>query len=191
MASYHIHIKGIVQGVGFRPHIYRLAKSMGILGTVNNNADGVHILATAEEEKLKKFFRFIINDPPPNALITFHQAELIKPLHFEDFHIIHSQSDHQPDLMITPDFGICHDCSRELFDKTSRRFHYPFITCTNCGPRYSIITNLPYDRESTTMDAFEQCYRCRAEYFDPANRRYYSQSNSCPDCGIEMFFVML
>lgn len=186
MQSWHIHISGMVQGVGFRPHVYRLAEEMKIKGTVSNSTNGVHITATAEETILKQFYKKLIHQPPANAIITHHDAGIIALHPFNEFSIIESEEHQHPELMITPDFGLCEDCRTELFDKKNRRYHYPFITCTKCGPRYSIITSLPYDRPYTTMDEYEQCWHCKEEYHHPLHRRYYSQTNSCEDCGISM-----
>lgn len=187
MTTFHIHIKGLVQGVGFRPYVYRLAKQYGIKGWVNNSSNGVHIMASAEAGQLEKFYNEVLADPPANAIITYSNADKVPGQQFNEFYIQASGHDKQPDLLIPPDFGLCDECRQELFDPTSRRYRYPFITCTNCGPRYSIITGLPYDRASTTMEPFDQCWRCRDEFHDPANRRYFSQTNSCPDCGIPMY----
>ncbi|MGV3530351.1 MAG: carbamoyltransferase HypF [Flavisolibacter sp.] len=189
MATYHIHIKGLVQGVGFRPHVYRLARQMKVTGWVNNTTNGVHIMATADEELLEKFYRDVVDHPPPNARIKEHHAELVSPQEFLEFHIQTSENSRTPDLWVTPDFGLCERCRNDLFDEKNRRYRYPFTTCTDCGPRYSIIEALPYDREQTTMAPYEQCWKCREEYHDPANRRYFSQTNSCEDCGIPMKLI--
>ena len=186
MQSWHIHISGMVQGVGFRPHVYRLALEMKIKGTVSNSTNGVHITATAEEAVLKKFYKTLIDHPPANAIITHHDAGLIILQSFNEFRIRESEEHQPPELMITPDFGLCDECRAELFNQKNRRYHYPFITCTKCGPRYSIITSLPYDRPNTTMEEYEQCWQCKEEYHNPLHRRYYSQTNSCEDCGIPM-----
>ncbi len=186
MQSWHIHISGMVQGVGFRPHVYRLAEEMKIKGTVSNTTNGVHIIATAEETLLKEFYKTLIDHPPANAIITHHDAGLIALQQFKEFSIRESEEHQHPELMITTDFGLCEECRSELFDQKNRRYHYPFITCTKCGPRYSIITSLPYDRPNTTMEEYEQCWQCKEEYHNPLHRRYYSQTNSCEDCGIPM-----
>lgn len=186
MQSWHIHIGGMVQGVGFRPHVYRLAQEMNIKGTVSNTTNGVHITATAEETNLKSFYKNLIDHPPSNAIITHHDAGLIPLQQFNEFSIRESEEHQHPELMITPDFGLCEECRSELFDEKNRRYHYPFITCTQCGPRYSIITSLPYDRPNTTMEEYEQCWQCKNEYHNPLHRRYYSQTNSCEECGIPM-----
>ena len=186
MQSWHIHISGMVQGLGFRPYVYRLAEELKLKGTVSNSTNGVHITATAEETILKQFYKKLINHPPANAIITHHDAEIIPLQQFNEFSIRESEEHQHPALMITPDFGLCEECRRELFDQKNRRYQYPFITCTKCGPRYSIITSLPYDRPNTTMEEYEQCWQCREEYHNPLHRRYYSQTNSCEECGIPM-----
>ena len=184
--TWHIHIGGLVQGVGFRPHVYRLALLMDIKGWINNTYDGVHIVITTDQQKAEKFYHEIISNPPSNAVITKKKMELIQDMEFNDFRIVRSEHHHQPEMMVTPDFGICPQCRAELHDPGNPRYHYPFITCTQCGPRYSIIRQLPYDREHTTMDPFPMCWHCKQEYHDPLNPRYFSQTNSCPQCGIPM-----
>jgi hydrogenase maturation protein HypF len=186
LQTWHIHISGLVQGVGFRPHVFRLALQQQIKGTVCNTTNGVHIYASAEEEALKTFYHSLITDPPQHAVITHHHAEVIAPQQFQEFHIIESEESVVPELLLTPDFAMCNDCRAELADPNNRRYHYPFITCTHCGPRYSVATALPYDRCNTTMEPYEQCWQCKKEYHDPLNRRYYSQTNSCEACGIPL-----
>ncbi|HMO32966.1 MAG TPA: carbamoyltransferase HypF [Lacibacter sp.] len=186
MQTWHIHISGLVQGVGFRPHVYRLALRHGLKGTVCNSPDGVHIYATAEERVLKAFYADLLSQPPAHAVITHHEAALTAPRNFPDFSIVASEGQQAPELLLTPDFGLCPACREELFDEKNRRYHYPFTTCTECGPRYSIITALPYDRDCTSMEPFDPCWHCKKEYHDPLHRRYYSQTNSCPDCSIPL-----
>jgi hydrogenase maturation protein HypF len=186
MQTWHIHISGLVQGVGFRPHVYRLAQEMNIKGTVCNSTNGVHINASAEESTLYSFLQSILDHPPLNAVISNHETVIIEPKQYPDFLIIESEEHPSPQLLLTPDFGLCAQCREELFDKSNRRYHYPFITCTHCGPRYSITNSLPYDRPNTTMSVYEQCWQCKKEYHNPLHRRYYSQTNSCDDCGITM-----
>ncbi|MFT3846268.1 MAG: carbamoyltransferase HypF [Lacibacter sp.] len=186
MQSWHIHIGGMVQGVGFRPHVYRVAHEMNIKGNVSNTGNGVHINATAEENTLKEFYSNLIHHPPANSIIAHHGAEVIPLQQFNEFSIRESEENLHPSLMITPDFGLCDECRHELSEHKNRRYHYPFTTCTKCGPRYSIITSLPYDRPNTTMAGYEQCWQCKKEYHNPAHRRYYSQTNSCSTCGIPM-----
>ncbi len=188
--TYHLHIQGIVQGVGFRPLVYRLARERGIKGWVRNGADGlqVHFQANSEQQA-KAFVKSLIGQAPERAVISSHRLRAMREENsFTAFEIVHSsEKDGKGLLMITPDFAICHTCRKELYDPKNRRYHYPFITCTDCGPRYSIIRKLPYDRETTTMDAFKMCPDCLSEYENPENRRYHSQTNSCPNCPIELF----
>jgi hydrogenase maturation protein HypF len=184
MASWHIHIEGQVQGVGFRPFVYKQAREFGLKGWVNNTIDGVHCEFNAGEKSARQFHQSLIENAPELSDITSHHLQRNKAHSFEDFSIIHSDDEGERNLLLTPDFALCEDCRRELFDQSNRRYNYPFITCTNCGPRYSIIESLPYDRETTTMQKFKMCGVCNEEYWNPLERRYYSQTNSCADCGL-------
>jgi hydrogenase maturation protein HypF len=166
--------------------VYQLAVSRGLKGWVNNTVDGVHIRINATEKQAKEFLNELLDRPPQMAKITGHSMREVPVEDFKSFEIIRSASDKQANLLLTPDFAMCKDCERELFDPADRRYRYPFITCTNCGPRYSITVSLPYDRHTTTMAPFEMCPVCNEEYHDPLNRRYYSQTNSCPRCAVEM-----
>ncbi len=186
MPAYHIHIEGQVQGVGFRPHVYRLAKKSGLKGWVNNGVDGVHIEVAGDEQTIRKFTLEILQHPPENARIVFHTLRKIQASRYDDFRITESSTAGVPNLLLTPDLGLCDSCRKEILDPTDRRSQYAFTTCIHCGPRYSIIQRLPYDRESTTMHSFEQCDPCEAEYHDPEDRRYFSQTNSCSACGISL-----
>ena len=187
MATYHIHLQGIVQGVGFRPFVYQLAQEYGLHGWVNNTTDGVHIRFNATAEQANAFYRAVLQRAPRLAVITAHRMQEVDQQAFTDFQIIASQAASRPDLPLTPDFALCDDCRQEIHDPSNRRYGYAFTTCTLCGPRYSIITALPYDRPHTTMAAFEQCAACASEYHDPQHRRHFSQTNSCPQCGISLF----
>ncbi len=184
--TYHLHVAGQVQGVGFRPFVWRLARAHGLLGWVNNTTDGVHVVFNATASQATAFTDALLREAPELARITAHELETIEWQEFTDFSIVHSTADAPPNLLLSPDFGLCADCRRELHDPSNRRWGYPFITCTNCGPRFSIVTGLPYDRERTTMHPFVQCPECQAEYDDPANRRYFSQTNSCSVCGLQL-----
>ena len=186
MNSYQIHISGIVQGVGFRPFIYNLAKEYGLKGWVSNTSSGVYIQVNCTEEKLASFTHFIKEKAPERSYITDLEIKKIEAPRFNDFRINRSFKGDEDIRCITPDYAICEDCSSELKDKEDRRFEYAFITCTHCGPRYSIMDKLPYDRELTSMKAFIMCPACQAEYDNPNDRRFFSQSNSCPDCGIHL-----
>ncbi|RMH76730.1 MAG: carbamoyltransferase HypF [Calditrichaeota bacterium] len=180
----HIHIRGKVQGVGFRPFVYRLAKQLGLTGWVNNTVDGVHIEVEGERETVEAFYRRVLSEHPPIALITGSDIREVPLQHYKDFTVQESSARGETEVLILPDLDVCPDCVAELNDPLNRRYRYPFITCTNCGPRYSIITRLPYDRPHTTMAEYEMCPECAAEYRDPGDRRFYSQTNSCSICGI-------
>ncbi|MDQ6761044.1 MAG: Sua5/YciO/YrdC/YwlC family protein, partial [Bacteroidota bacterium] len=184
--TYHIHIRGLVQGVGFRPFIYNLAKDFKIKGWVNNTTDGVHLQFNAEEILAQKFYKHIISDAPSLSRITDHLIKKVTYTNYDSFEIVESETHEQQGLMLTPDFAICANCSAELKDPNNPRYQYPFITCTQCGPRFSIIKELPYDRPNTSMDSFIMCEACKEEYNSPQNRRHYSQTNSCPFCAVSM-----
>ena len=188
MQTWHVHIKGQVQGVGFRPFIFLLAQQFQLNGWVNNGLDGVHIEFNSTAEKANEFLKDILDKTPILAYISSCEIFEIHNKKFTDFKIKQSSQKGQPNLLLTPDAAICPDCSEELFTPSNRRKDYPFITCINCGPRYSIIQKLPYDRPLTTMVDFNMCLKCRGEYEDTSNRRHYSQTNSCPICAIELTF---
>ncbi len=185
MKTYQIQIKGIVQGVGFRPYVYQFFTSKKINGWVINTTNGVFIQITTSEDIL--FLKDnLLDNAPKLAKITKVSSNEIDFVDFKNFTIRSSNDDSNVQLLLTPDFAICEDCKMELLDKNNKRYQYPFITCTNCGPRYSIIDELPYDRETTTMDSFKMCTSCKKEYDNPTDRRYYSQTNSCNDCKISL-----
>ncbi len=186
METWHIHIKGIVQGVGFRPFVYKLALKKNLKGWVNNTNDGVHIQINGTKETAENFLKEILDNLPPLAVVTSSVITPAEPKDYQSFQIVESEKKSNTDLLILPDIALCDDCRKELFDSNNRRYQYPFITCTNCGPRYSIITALPYDRPNTTMDKFKMCPVCWDEYNNPLERRHYSQTNSCPDCPVKM-----
>lgn len=187
MTRYHIHIQGRVQGVGFRPFIYREAQKRGLKGWVSNTKDGVHIeTITPEEEEIKDFCNFIRANCPPQARIEELEFREVPYQESGTFEIRLSSDSGIASLPLTPDFAICNDCKAELFDPANRRYLYPFITCTNCGPRFSIIQQVPYDRVLTTMESFRMCGACSEEYSNPLDRRFFSQTNSCVDCAVEL-----
>ncbi len=186
MTTYHIHINGQVQGVGFRPFVYKLAEKMGIDGWVSNTNDGVHIEFNATPGMAAQFYHAIINTAPVNAIITDHRIHEIASKKFSSFIIKESFPANRPDLLLTPDIAICPECKKEISENNNRWYNYPFTTCLNCGPRYSIITGLPYDRENTTMVTLAECENCATEYNDVHNRRHYSQTISCSQCAIPM-----
>lgn len=176
-------IKGIVQGVGFRPFVYNLARTNGLKGFVSNTSEGVYIEVEGPPEFLDAFHRAIVDEKPPLAHITSVDS-VEQPLKaYADFTIHKSETQEHRKALISPDVCVCDDCLRELFDPKDRRYGYPFINCTNCGPRYTIIMDIPYDRPSTAMKAFKMCPPCEAEYHDPADRRFHAQPNACWDCG--------
>jgi hydrogenase maturation protein HypF len=188
MNTYHIHLKGRVQGVGFRPFIYQLACEKGIAGTVSNGVDGVHIYINAEFKTARNFYSEILEKAPVLSRIIQHEFNPFERMVFDGFRIVKENNTLHPNLLITPDLGICPECKSEIFDETNRRFQYAFNTCINCGPRYSIIKEIPYEREFTSMHGFEMCGSCQNEYDSPTTRRHYSQTNSCQDCGIELSY---
>jgi len=176
-------IKGIVQGVGFRPFIYGLAKLYSLNGWVLNSTEGVNIEVESDNETLETFIKQIREKKPPLAVIDSIHVEYLPPLNYDGFVIRHSEGDKDKYVKISPDISTCNDCLTELFDPTDRRYRYPFINCTNCGPRFTIVKDIPYDRENTTMHSFKMCPLCQAEYDDPMNRRFHAQPNACPVCG--------
>ena len=178
-----ISITGVVQGVGFRPFVHRLAVRHGLDGWVRNEAGEVRIVAEGAPPGLAAFVRALAVEAPPLARIERLTTVPVPPSHAAGFRIVESAD--QPDRRqpVPPDVALCGACERELYDPADRRYRYPFITCTDCGPRFTVIEAMPYDRERTSMRAFTQCPACLAEYRDPADRRYHSETNSCPECG--------
>lgn len=183
-----IEIEGIVQGVGFRPFVYRQACSRRLAGSVRNTPLGVVIEAEGEETQLKEFVAALEREAPPLASITAFRPLEIATRGGREFAIAESGTGTAA-AQVAPDADVCPDCLRELFDPADRRYRYPFINCTNCGPRYSIITAVPYDRPFTTMAPFPMCTACRREYEDPSDRRFHAQPNACPVCGPHLRLV--
>jgi hydrogenase maturation protein HypF len=179
----HITITGIVQGVGFRPFIHRLAHQIGLTGWVNNTAQGVVVEVEGDDHLIEHFLRRIQTDLPPHAHIADMALMYIPPIGDRHFVIEKSADGGAKTAYIPPDLAICPDCLREMTDPHNRRYRYPFINCTHCGPRYSIMTDLPYDRPNTTMRHFIMCDDCRREYDDPDDRRFHAQPIACPACG--------
>lgn len=178
-----MEIKGVVQGVGFRPFVYQLAKYYHLKGKIANTPSGVVIHIEGTQNRFESFFIDLSKKCPPLAHITkiFSFDEQLH--HYASFKIVASKAGTMMDTLISPDMSVCDDCLFELFDSNDRRFQYPFINCTNCGPRYTIIDNIPYDRPKTSMKHFTMCAACLAEYDDPDNRRFHAQPNACKDCG--------
>ena len=169
-----IVIKGAVQGVGFRPFVYRLATGLHLTGWVSNSSDGVLIEAEGSETALREFLVRLPKEKPPRSFIQSLEPTFLDSVGFDRFDIRASVDSGSPSALVLPDIALCDDCLREMFDPANRRYRYPFINCTNCGPRFSIIERLPYDRPSTTMKAFEMCEECRGEYEDPMDRRFHA-----------------
>lgn len=181
-------IRGIVQGVGFRPFVYRLAHAFGLTGWVCNSSRGVNLEAEGQDSALDAFVGALTSEAPPLALISTLEWSFIPPAGDGRF-VIRTSAGGEKLVEIAPDGDVCPDCLGELFDPGDRRYRYPFICCTNCGPRYSIITATPYDRPLTTMAPFAMCPECRAEYHDPGDRRFHAQPTCCPACGPRLLLV--
>ena len=179
----HLMIRGAVQGVGFRPFIYRLATEMGLHGGVNNSSHGVVIEAEGPKPQLDVFILRIEGEKPPRSFIQSMESTFLTPQGYTSFEIFESADDGATTALVMPDIATCPDCLEEIFDPGNRRFLYPFTNCTNCGPRFSIIEALPYDRRTTSMKNFIMCDHCRREYDDPSNRRFHAEPNACPACG--------
>jgi hydrogenase maturation protein HypF len=183
MHGLRVHISGIVQGVGFRPFVYNLATRLNLKGWVINTSAGVDIHIEGSQETLDSFIEKLSSEKPPLAAIDEIKIKEVPPENFTTFNIQHSTSIEGAFQPISPDVSICDDCLRELFDPSDRRYRYPFINCTNCGPRFTIIKDTPYDRPKTTMAGFALCPDCEKEYTDPLNRRFHAQPVACPACG--------
>lgn len=188
MRHVHIHVTGIVQGVGMRPFVYREAMAHGICGWVLNAGDGVHIEAHAPADALDTFVAALSEHAPAAARVEHVEVVDLAvngwdAANEQGFRIVASQDQTAHTTLVSPDIATCDDCLRELFDPADRRYHYPFINCTDCGPRFTIIRSLPYDRAATSMDCFPMCPKCAAEYADPLDRRFHAQPDACFDCG--------
>ena len=176
-------VRGAVQGVGFRPFVYRLATDMGLHGWVNNSPQGVFVEVEGSTEVLNEFLLRLERDKPPRSFIQSLEPVFLDPVGYLTFEIRPSVQDGSKSALILPDTATCPDCLHDLFDPTNRRYLYPFTNCTNCGPRFSIIESLPYDRPNTTMKHFPMCEHCREEYENPLDRRFHAQPNACSVCG--------
>src|SRR6266498_837867 len=179
----HISVKGVVQGVGFRPFVYGLATRLDLHGWVCNTSGGVEILVDGQSSSLETFIQSLSLEKPPLAKIDSIQVAEAPCDSSSSFEIRVSQTLDGAYQPISPDMAICPDCERELFDPKDKRYLYPFINCTHCGPRFTIIKDIPYDRPSTTMANFSMCDHCGAEYSNPLNRRFHAQPIACPECG--------
>lgn len=182
-----IVVKGIVQGVGFRPFIYKNATKNNLKGFVNNTSKGVFIEVEGYEEDITSFIEEIKHKPPVLSKVTDIKIIDKEIEGYTNFKIIESKEEEEAITLISPDIAICDDCLRDIRDKNNRRYRYAFTNCTNCGPRFSITKKVPYDRENTTMDVFQMCSECREEYNDPLNRRFHAQPNGCSKCGPRVY----
>jgi len=184
-----ISVSGIVQGVGFRPFVYRLAKERFLTGFVANTSEGVAIEAQGQIAQLDDFLAALRREAPPLAQVGEIVAVPIPLSDDGEFVLLHSIAFGPVSTLISPDVAVCDACLAEFFSPSGRRFRYPFINCTNCGPRYTIVERIPYDRPQTTMRGFTMCVSCQREYDDPADRRFHAQPNCCPDCGPQLALV--
>jgi hydrogenase maturation protein HypF len=179
-------IRGAVQGVGFRPFVHRLATGLALKGWVNNSSQGVFIEVEGPRSDLEQFLLRLEADGPPRSSIQSLESSWLDPVGYQAFEIRPSETGGDKTALVLPDIATCPDCLREIFDPNNRRHHYPFTNCTNCGPRFSIIESLPYDRANTSMKSFAMCPQCQAEYDDPGDRRFHAQPNACPVCGPQL-----
>ena len=184
-----INIQGIVQGVGFRPFVYRLAHAYELTGWVCNTSGSVEIEAEGDEATLSEFIASLRTQAPPRARIDSLEASFHPLAGYDEFVIHQSKSVENEYQLISPDIATCEDCRKEIFSPSDRRYNYPFTNCTNCGPRFTIIKDIPYDRPKTTMDEFVMCPECQSEYEDPLDRRFHAQPNACPVCGPRVWLV--
>jgi len=178
-----LKVEGIVQGVGFRPFVYNEALSLNLKGWINNNSQGVHIDIEGEEEKLNNFIEKLKYKPPLLAKIENIIVEERKTVNYNSFEIKESEINNKKITLISPDMAICEECIQDITNPLNKKYMYPFTSCTNCGPRFSIIKSIPYDRDKTTMKKFNMCEECNREYTDPTNRRFHAQPNACRACG--------
>src|SRR5580704_8715081 len=183
MRRMRVRVSGIVQGVGFRPHVYRLACELDLSGCVLNDERGVLLEVEGDPAVLARFLKRLVAEAPPLAKIEHVQPQAIPVTGAIAFEILPSVRAGVANALVSPDTATCPECLVELNDPCDRRYRYPFINCTNCGPRFTIATGVPYDRPLTTMAGFVMCELCRAEYEDPGNRRFHAQPNACPACG--------
>jgi hydrogenase maturation protein HypF len=183
-----IVVRGAVQGVGFRPFVFRLAEELNLKGWVKNTAQGVFIEVEGSRHQLETFAARLETDKPPRCFIQSLESLWLDAAGYENFSIRSSKTEGAKTAIVLPDIATCPDCLREIFNPSNRRFHYPFTNCTNCGPRFSIIESLPYDRAGTTMRGFQMCSLCQKEFDNPRNRRFHAQPNACPVCGPRLEF---
>ncbi|HMA47876.1 MAG TPA: acylphosphatase, partial [Frankiaceae bacterium] len=178
-----LRVEGIVQGVGFRPYVHGLACRHGLAGTVRNDPTGVSIEVEGEATAVEAFVAALPREAPPLAVLERLTTEPVPPLGRDGFAIVASGGTGPARALVAPDVATCADCLAEMADPADRRYRYPFTNCTNCGPRFTIVRDLPYDRPATTMAGFQMCADCAREYHDPADRRFHAQPVCCPACG--------
>ncbi|MHB1016773.1 MAG: acylphosphatase, partial [Coriobacteriia bacterium] len=187
MRAVSLHVTGVVQGVGFRPFVYTLAARLGVRGWVKNTSDGVFAHAEGDSEAVAAFVRGIADEAPPMAVVNAVETLDVPAEGHEAFVIVESEAIEGAMTLVSPDIATCDACAAELRDPEDRRFGYPFTNCTNCGPRFTIIEDVPYDRPLTTMRDFPLCDECAAEYRDPSDRRFHAQPNACFRCGPRLY----
>ena len=184
-----ITLAGHVQGVGFRPFVYRLALDLGVFGSVQNQLGEVEVVAVARRARLDEFLRDLIERAPPLSRPSIASIESADIPTIDSFQIADSSARADAQIFVPPDYFMCDDCRLELADPADRRYQYPFINCTQCGPRYTLIQSLPYDRPNTSMAEFPLCTECEREYRNPADRRFHAEPVACPECGPQLTFV--
>ena len=178
-----INVRGVVQGVGFRPFVYQLAVNHNLKGWVCNTSGEVRIEVEGEAKNIELFLHELSDNAPPMAHIQDFTVTPGKPAGYEKFEIRPSITEEGKYQLVSPDIATCPECLKEIFDPADRRYRYPFTNCTNCGPRFTIINDIPYDRPNTTMREFHMCPACQKEYDNPLDRRFHAQPNACPVCG--------
>jgi hydrogenase maturation protein HypF len=181
-----LSLQGLLQGIGFRPFVYQLAHEIGLTGWVQNSPQGVAIEVEGDCEALEEFLQRLQKESPPDTVFQDAKSIYLEPSGYEDFRIKDSENSGDQTTIISPDIATCANCLQEIFDPSNRRYLYPFTNCTHCGPRFSIIESLPYDRQHTSMKRFQMCVACQGEYDNPKDRRFHAQPNACLDCGPQM-----
>ena len=185
-----IQVQGVVQGVGFRPFVFLLAQRRDLRGQIQNNCAGVQIDLEGNQGAIEQFIADIKSTPPPLSRIeSIERVNDLAPLNYDSFRIVASSANIDNRVSVSPDIATCSDCLRELLDTADRRYRYPFINCTNCGPRFTIIENIPYDRVRTTMHPFQMCDGCKAEYENPLDRRFHAEPIACAECGPTLYLT--
>ncbi len=191
MSKARILVQGIVQGVGFRPTVYRIANSLNLNGYVRNLGNVVEIIVEGNEDVIKTFIENLeLNKPPISKISTLNVEWLVSyEKEFNDFKIMESSSNFSGSSVIPPDVATCDNCLEEILNPSDRRYEYPFTACTDCGPRFTVIKSVPYDRERTSMGEFSLCPECLAEYQNPDERRYHAEATCCSVCGPSLFLI--